>query len=67
MTKEDIDRLFRLLEIYFPNSPKVRNNTLKSAWLLVLEPFDPSEVKKSLVSQLRESKFFPDPQSIAVR
>lgn len=67
MTAKDVDGLFQLLEIYFPNSPKVKSKTLKSAWLLVLEPFPPEAVKRALAEQLRESRFFPDPQAVAVR
>ena len=67
MTAKDVDGLFQLLEIYFPNSSKAKNKTLKSAWLLVLEPFPPEEVKRALAEQLRESRFFPDPQAVAVR
>lgn len=67
MTKSDIDNLFALLEIYFPNSQKTRNRQIKSAWALVLEPYDPKSVKSALVEHLRESKFFPDPQAIAVK
>lgn len=67
MNRKDMDNLFELLEIYFPNSKKTRNKTLKSAWFLLLEPFDPETVKQALVDQLRENKFFPDPQSIASR
>lgn len=67
MTTKDVDGLFQLLEIYFPNSPKAKSKTLKSAWLLVLEPFPPEEVKRALAEQLRENRFFPDPQAVAVR
>lgn len=67
MTAEETDKLFQLLEIYFPNSPKVKSKKLKSAWLLVLEPYEPDEVKRALIEQLRESRFFPDPQAVAVR
>lgn len=67
MTANDIDRLFQLLEIYFPNTSRTKSRQLKNAWLLILEPYDPEEVKKALTEQLRENRFFPDPQSVAVR
>lgn len=67
MNREDIDDLFKLLQLYFPNSDKTRNETLKTAWLLLLEPYDRDTVRNALTEQLRESKFFPDPQSIASR
>lgn len=67
MTKDDINGLFELLRIYFPNAGKTADNRLKAAWLLVLEPYEPQDVKRAVVEQLRSSPHFPDPQSIAVR
>lgn len=67
MTRNDIENLFALLQIYFPNSGKPKDKRLKSAWLLVLEPFSPEAVKTALAEHLRESTFFPDPQAIATR
>lgn len=65
MTKQDTENLFALLAIYFPNSKNVRNARLKSAWHLLLEPYSPADVKKAVVECLRESSYFPDPQSVA--
>lgn len=67
MNREDIDNLFRLLELYFPNSPKIHNKQLRMAWLLLLEPYPPEVVKRALAERLRENKNFPDPQAIAVK
>ncbi len=67
MTKADIDNLFLLLEIYFPNSHKPKDKKLKNAWALVLEPYTPEDVRTALVEHLRTSTFFPDPQTIAVK
>ena len=62
-----MDGLFSLLSIYFPNDPRPRDKTLKRAWLLVLEEYRPEDVRKALVSFLRESKNFPFVQEIAMR
>ena len=65
MTREDIDDLFELLKLYFPNSPKTRDQMLKSAWFLVLEPYGRPDVKQAILSFLRKNEHFPDPQKIA--
>lgn len=67
MTKQDTENLFALLAIYFPNNPRVRDARLKSAWHLLLEPFSAADVKKAVVECLRESSFFPDPQTVAAK
>lgn len=66
MTAKDIDDLFDLLRLYFPNSPKTGSSTLKKAWLLILEPYSRGDVKQALLRLLRENEYFPDPQKIAV-
>lgn len=65
MTRKDIDDLFKLLELYFPNSPKTRAEKLKNAWFLVLEPYARQDVKQAVISVLRKNEHFPDPQKIA--
>lgn len=67
MTRNDIDRLFQLLAIYYPTSPKVRSEITKQSWFLVLEPFDPEDVKKALVLHMQTSKHFPFVQEISTR
>lgn len=67
MTAKDIDSMFKLLQIYFPNSDKPKDKKLKSAWLLVLQPYEKTDVKQALVDHLRRNTFFPDVQSIAVK
>lgn len=65
MTEKDMDGLFDLLKLYFPNSPKTGSNTLKKAWLLILEPYGRGDVKQALLKLLRANEHFPDPQKIA--
>lgn len=65
MTAKDIDDLFALLKLYFPNSPKTGSKKLKNAWLLVLEPYGRGDVKQALLKLLRTNAYFPDPQKIA--
>ena len=62
-----MDGLFSLLAIYFPNNPRLKDKFLKNAWHLVLEAYEPDDVKQALVSYLRENKNFPFVQEIAMR
>lgn len=66
MVREDIERVFALLKIYFPNSRKTGDKQLKSAWLRLLEPYSPETVQKAVTDALRGNVNFPDPQKIAV-
>ncbi len=67
MKKDDVDRLFDLLEIYFPGDARLRDKVLKNAWLLVLKPFEPEDVKQAIASHLRECRFFPRVQEVALK
>ena len=67
LTREDTDNLFKLLAIYRPNDPRAEDITLRSAWALVLEPYDPADVKAAVVAYFREKKFWPDVTDIATR
>lgn len=66
MVREDVERLFDLLKIYFPNSRKIGDKQLKSAWLRLLEPYSPETVQRAVTDTLRGNVNFPDPQKIAV-
>lgn len=66
MVREDIERLFDLLKIYFPNSRKTGDKQLQAAWLRLLEPYSPETVQKAVTDALRGNVNFPDPQKIAV-
>lgn len=67
MTKKDVERLFELLAIYRPGDRHLEDKTLKAAWLLVLEPYAPADVKAAVGAYFRESKYWPDPSDIAMR
>lgn len=65
MTKEDIDRLFELLEIYRPKDKHLEDKRLRSAWLLVLEPYKPEDVRQAVADYFRAKKFWPDVTDLA--
>lgn len=66
MVREDVERLFGLLKLYFPNSRKTGDRKLQSAWFRLLEPYSPEVVQKAVTETLRRNENFPDPQKIAV-
>lgn len=67
MTIVDIENLFEYLSIHFEHNPKVRNRLLMKAWLELLEPYAPADVKAALIATMRENRHFPDCQDIAVK
>lgn len=67
MTMDDVNDLFCLLEIYRPGDKHIGDRKLRSAWLLVLEPFSRDEVRTAVADYFRECKFWPDVSDIAMR
>lgn len=67
MTKQDMDGLWKLLGIYRPKDPRLEDKTLKAAWLLVLEPYSPDDVRQAVAAYFRGSGFWPDVSDIATR
>ena len=67
MTRDDTDRLFELLRIFRPSDPKVDDKRLRSAWALVLQPYEVDDVRAAVADYFREEKYFPDVTDIARR
>lgn len=69
MDKTDIDKLFELLKLLYPNARQVQagNGVLKKTWRLVLEPYDYEAVKAATIDYARGNKFFPDPADLTMR
>ncbi|SBW02537.1 hypothetical protein KL86CLO1_11662 [uncultured Eubacteriales bacterium] len=67
MTSVDIENLFEYLKIHHEHNPKVHNRLLMKAWLELLEPYAPADVKAALIATMRESRHFPDCQDVAVK
>ena len=60
MTGQDIDRLFELLAIFRPGDKHLEDQNLKNAWLFVLKPYCPEDVRKALPpSRSRKPKWIP--------
>lgn len=67
MTRPDIENIWKLLAIFRPGDKRIKDEKLKSAWLLVLEPYTPQEVKAAVAAYFRESGYWPDVSDIAMR
>ena len=67
MTREDIENLWKLLEVFRPKDPRLKDKRLKSAWLAVLEPYKPEDVKTVVIEYFRTSGYWPDGSDISMR
>lgn len=67
MTREDIENLWKLLEIFRPNDRRLKDKRLKSAWMAVLEPYKPEDVKTAVIEHFRTSSYWPDVSDISMR
>lgn len=65
MTGQDIDRLFELLAIFRPGDKHLTDQSLKNAWLFVLKPYCPEDVRKAVAEYFRHDKYWPDVTDIA--
>ena len=61
MRKEDIQKLFNLIETLYPSAKKnPRTPAVLEAWALVLEPWGYEDAKQAVVIRARENRFPPD-------
>lgn len=65
MTGQDIDRLFELLAIFRPEDKHLTDQSLKNAWLFVLKPYCPEDVREAVAEYFRQNKYWPDVTDIA--
>lgn len=65
MTGQDIDSLFELLAIFRPGDKHLTDQSLKNAWLFVLKPYCPEDVRKAVAEYFRHDKYWPDVTDIA--
>ena len=65
LTREDTDKLFRLLAFYRPNDPHLKDNALRAVWALTLAPYSVDDVREAVVSYFRTQKYWPDPTDIS--
>lgn len=65
MTKDDVIKLFNLLEELYHGHRRSRDNVTLSIWATVLEPWSYAEVRDAVVTRARVNRHFPDPSEIA--
>lgn len=65
MTRQDVDRLFELLAIFRPGDKHLEDKRLRSAWLFVLQPYAPEDVRAAVAQYFREQSWWPDVTDIA--
>ena len=61
MSREEIQKLFNLIETLYPSAKKnPRTPAVIEAWALVLEPWSYKAAKQAVVVRARENRFPPD-------
>ena len=60
MTKEEIGKIFVLMQQFYPNARQLQDRTTLLAWKLVLVKFPYNDVKNAVVDYAISNKFFPD-------
>ena len=61
MRREDIQKLFNLIETLYPSAKKnPRIPAVLEAWALVLEPWSYEDAKQAVIIRARENRFPPD-------
>lgn len=64
MNRQDVCRLFDLLEQLYQGKRKPRDNVTVAIWAEVLKPWSYEQVRTAVVQRARENRFFPDPSEI---
>lgn len=65
MTGQDVDKLFQLLAIFRPKDKHLEDQALRNAWLFVLKPYAPEDVREAVAQYFREKAYWPDVTDIA--
>ena len=61
MSREEIQKLFNLIETLYPSAKKnPRTPAVIEAWALVLEPWSYEAAKQAVIVRARENRFPPD-------
>lgn len=66
MKKQDVQRLFRLIETLYPGSKRdFSDPAVLEAWALVLSPWEYGDAKQAVIDRARENRFAPDVSELA--
>lgn len=64
MQREDVNRLFDLLEQLYQGKKRPRDKVTVAIWTAVLEPWSYAQVRDGVIRRARENRYFPDPSEI---
>ena len=56
----EVNKLFKLLEQFYPKAKQVTSKELRQAWALALEPYAYEDVKAAAILYVTKNKYFPD-------
>lgn len=65
LERQDVCRLFDLLEQLYQGKKKPRDKVTLAIWAEVLKPWSYEQVRSAVVQRARENRFFPDPSELA--
>ena len=64
LNRQDVCRLFDLLEQLYQGKRKSRDNVTLAIWAEVLKPWSYEQVRGAAICRARESRYFPDPSEL---
>lgn len=64
MNRQDVGRLFDLLEQLYQGKRKPRDNVTLAIWAEVLKPWSYEQVRGAAICRARENRYFPDPSEL---
>ena len=64
MNRQDVCRLFDLLEQLYQGKRKPRDNVTLAIWAEVLKPWSYEQVRGASICRARENRYFPDPSEL---
>lgn len=67
MTRQEMPRLFDLLEKLYQGKPRARDEITTAIWAEVLRPWSYAQVRTAVVERARVNRFYPDPSELAER
>ena len=65
MTRQDVCKLFDLLDQLYQGKQKQRDRVTLAIWAEVLKPWSYEQVRDAAVQRARENRFSPDPSELA--
>ncbi len=65
LTQQDVNDLFDILALYRKNDPRLRDQNIKTIWMLSLKPYKKSDIQEAIGAWFRRSKYWPEPSEIA--